>query len=80
MVELEVEEIEQIIRPCGLAPRKSKAIWELSQILLAEHDGQVPPDLAALERLPGVDTKPRKSCWRRTSVCRPFPWIPTSIG
>ena len=57
MVELAVEEIEQIIRPCGLAPRKSKAIWELSQILLAEHGGQVPPDLAALERLPGVGHK-----------------------
>ena len=57
MVELAVEEIEQIIHPCGLAPRKSKAIWELSQILLAEHGGQVPPDLAALERLPGVGHK-----------------------
>ena len=42
MIELAVSEIEQIIRPCGLAPRKSKAIWELSQILLAEHGGQVP--------------------------------------
>ena len=57
MVELAVAEIEQIIRPCGLAPRKSKAIWELSQILIAEHGGQVPPDLAALERLPGVGHK-----------------------
>ena len=57
MVELAVEEIEQIIRPCGLAPRKSKSIWQLSHILLAEHGGQVPPDLAALERLPGVGHK-----------------------
>ena len=57
MVELAVAEIEQIIRPCGLAPRKSKAIWQLSRILLAEHGGQVPPDLAALERLPGVGHK-----------------------
>ena len=57
MVELAAEEIEQIIRSCGLAPRKSKAIWELSQILLAEHRGQVPADLAALERLPGVGHK-----------------------
>ncbi|MCE2450856.1 MAG: endonuclease III [Candidatus Latescibacteria bacterium] len=50
MIELAVAEIEQIIRPCGLAPRKSKAIWELSQILLAEHGGQV-------QRLPGVGHK-----------------------
>lgn len=57
MVELPVAEIEQLIHPCGLAPRKSKAIWELSRILLAEHNGQVPPDLAALERLPGVGHK-----------------------
>lgn len=57
MVELAVEEIEQIIRPCGLAPRKSKSIWQLSHILLAEHGGQVPPDLAALKRLPGVGHK-----------------------
>ena len=57
MVKLEVEEIKQIIRPCGLAPRKSQAIWDLSQILLDEHGGEVPPDMEALERLPGVGHK-----------------------
>ena len=57
MIELSATEIEQIIRPCGLAPSKSKAIWALSQLLLVEHGGQVPPDLAALERLPGVGHK-----------------------
>jgi endonuclease-3 len=54
---LSVEQIEEIIRPCGLAPRKAKAIRELSGMLLDEHGGQVPPDLEALERLPGVGHK-----------------------
>ena len=52
-----VAEVQRIIRSCGLAPRKAKAIVELSQQLLDEHGGQVPPDLAALERLPGVGHK-----------------------
>ena len=57
MVQLSAEEIETIVRPCGLAPRKSKAIWELSRILVDEYEGQVPPDMNALERLPGVGHK-----------------------
>jgi len=57
MIRLSVEEIESIVRPCGLAPRKSKAIWELSQILIDEHGGQVPRAMEALERLPGVGHK-----------------------
>jgi endonuclease III len=57
MVKLEVEEIKEIIRPCGLSPAKSKAIHGLSEILLAEHGGEVPADMAALERLPGVGHK-----------------------
>ena len=57
MVEIAVEEIRQIIRPCGLSPQKSKAIAGLSQILIEEHRGEVPADMAALERLPGVGHK-----------------------
>ncbi|MCU0451760.1 MAG: endonuclease III, partial [Bernardetiaceae bacterium] len=57
MVQLQVDEIREIIRPCGLSPRKSAAIHELSQILLAQHGGQVPADFAALEALPGVGHK-----------------------
>jgi len=57
MIKLKVEEIKEIIRPCGLSPRKSKAIWELSHILINEHDGIVPNDMDALERLPGVGHK-----------------------
>jgi endonuclease-3 len=52
-----VEEIEAIVRPCGLGPQKAKAIQRLSQILIEEHGGQVPADLEALERLPGVGHK-----------------------
>ena len=57
MVEIAVEEIRQIIRPCGLSPQKSKAIAGLSRILIEEHRGEVPEDMAALERLPGVGHK-----------------------
>ncbi len=57
MAQLEVEEIKAIIRPCGLSPQKSKAIRRLSEMLLEEHDGSVPADMAALERLPGVGHK-----------------------
>ena len=52
-----VEAIRAIIRPCGLSPRKSKAISELSRILEEEYGGEVPQDMAALERLPGVGHK-----------------------
>lgn len=53
----EVEEIEAIVRPCGLGPQKAKAIRRLSEILLEENEGEVPADLDALERLPGVGHK-----------------------
>ncbi len=57
MIKLDVEEIEAIIRPCGLAPRKSRAIWEFSHILLDRYQGKVPCSLEALEALPGVGHK-----------------------
>lgn len=57
MAQQPVEEIQAIIRPCGLSPQKAKAISRLSQILIDEHDGQVPADMEALERLPGVGHK-----------------------
>ena len=57
MINMSVEEIEQIIRPCGLAPRKSKAISSLSQILINKYDGNVPSNLDDLEALPGVGHK-----------------------
>jgi len=57
MVSHSIEEIKAIIRPCGLSPAKSKAIWNLSQILIDEHGGEVPQSFEALERLPGVGHK-----------------------
>lgn len=57
MAALPVEEIEEIIRPCGLAPSKSKAISKLSQILLEKYAGNVPDTFEALEGLPGVGHK-----------------------
>ena len=57
MAKLPVQVIEEIIRPCGLAPRKSRAISELSQILIDQHEGQVPNSFEALEALPGVGHK-----------------------
>ncbi len=57
MVKQSVKEIEDIIRPCGLSPRKSQAIFDLSNILLEKYEGQVPNDWSALEALPGVGHK-----------------------
>lgn len=57
MVKLTVEEIREIIKPCGLSPFKSKAIHELSQIILDKHQGNVPPNFEDLEALPGVGHK-----------------------
>lgn len=57
MMEQPVEDIRAIIRPCGLSPRKSAAIKELSRILVEKYAGEVPQDWAALEALPGVGHK-----------------------
>ena len=57
MVKLDVEHIKSIIRPCGLSPRKSKAIYDLSHILIDKHQGQVPQSFEMLEELPGVGHK-----------------------
>ncbi len=57
MIKLSVEEIRQIIRPCGLSPQKSKAIFNLSKILIEKHNSIVPDNLEDLEFLPGVGHK-----------------------
>jgi endonuclease III len=57
MVKLEVDEIRDIIRPCGLSPRKSQAIFDLSNILINKYEGAVPNTFEALEELPGVGHK-----------------------
>ncbi len=57
MAELSPKEIEEIIRPCGLAPAKSRHISELSQIILERFHGKVPQTYRELESLPGVGHK-----------------------
>jgi endonuclease-3 len=57
MVKLRVEQIKEIIRPCGLSPRKSQAIFDLSQILIDKYQGEVPNEMHLLEELPGVGHK-----------------------
>ena len=57
MVLLSVEEIARLVHSCGLSARKSKAIWDLSHILLEKYEGKVPDSFEALESLPGVGHK-----------------------
>lgn len=57
MILLQPEEIAAIIRPCGLAGTKSRAIWNLSKDLIAHHQGKVPQSWEGLENLPGVGHK-----------------------
>ena len=57
MAKLNTDLIYNIIRPCGLAPKKSKAISELSKILVKHFEGKVPENIDALEKLPGVGHK-----------------------
>lgn len=57
MVKLPIERIQQIIHVCGLAPTKAKAIWNLSQRLIDDFDGEVPESFEELESLPGVGHK-----------------------
>lgn len=57
MAKLPIEKIRELIATCGLANNKSKAISELSKIIVAEHGGQVPDSFQGLENLPGVGHK-----------------------
>jgi len=57
MIKLSGQKIYEIIKPCGLGPKKSKAIYDLSNILVREYKSQVPESFEALESLPGVGHK-----------------------
>lgn len=57
MLKLSPEKIREIIKPCGLSPQKSKAIFELSKILVDSCDSEVPCSFELLESLPGVGHK-----------------------
>lgn len=73
MARVPVDDIRAIIKPCGLSPRKSKAIAELSQILLDQHGGQVPASFEALEALPGVGHKTASVVMSQTFGVPAFP-------
>ena len=57
MALVDIDEIREIIKPCGLSPKKSRAISELSKILCKDYEGKVPESFEALEALPGVGHK-----------------------
>ena len=57
MQKIDVRKVYEIIRPCGLAPKKSKAIIELSKIIVEKYRGIVPKKIELLEQLPGVGHK-----------------------
>ena len=57
MAKLSVEQIAEIIRPCGLTPMKSKGIYGLSNIIVEKHGGKVPDNFKDLEAMPGVGHK-----------------------
>ncbi len=57
MIKLTPDDIREIIRPCGLSPRKSHAIFNLSHILIDKYNGAVPDKMELLEELPGVGHK-----------------------
>ena len=57
MIKLSIKEIEDIIRPCGLSPMKSKGIFGLSKMIIEKHDGKVPENFEDLETFPSVGHK-----------------------
>lgn len=57
MVMMSIEEIKEIIKPCGLSPMKSKGIWHLSDMIIKLHGGKVPQSFEALEAMPAVGHK-----------------------
>ena len=80
MMRQSVEDIRAIIRPCGLSPRKSAAISELSRILVEEHQGEVPQNFEDLEALPGVGHKTAAVVMSQGLGCRRSPSTPTSTA
>ena len=57
MLDLGEEQVYELIKTCGLAPKKAKAIISTSKIILEKHQGRVPDDISLLEELPGVGHK-----------------------
>ena len=57
MIKLSIADIEDIIRPCGLSPMKSKGIYGLSKMIIEKHNGKVPNNFKDLEEFPAVGHK-----------------------
>jgi endonuclease-3 len=57
MARLQARQILPYIRTCGLSQSKANALAKMSRILVEQHGGEVPSDMAALEELPGVGHK-----------------------
>ena len=57
MVKMSIDEIKEIIKPCGLSPMKSKGIWHLSEMIINQHKGEVPQNFKDLEAMPSVGHK-----------------------
>ena len=75
MKKLSEKEIYGFIKTCGLAPRKAKAIYQLSRILIEEHGGEVPADFESLEALPGVGHKTASVVMAQSFGIPAFRWI-----
>ncbi|MCH2613121.1 MAG: endonuclease III, partial [Opitutales bacterium] len=73
MSKVEAPRIEDVVRPCGLAPRKAQAIHDLSKILGENYDGEVPEDFDSLEALPGVGHKTASVVMAQAFGHRAFP-------
>lgn len=73
MAKVPVDTIRDIIRPCGLSPRKSLAISELSKIIMEKHAGKVPDNFTDLEALPGVGHKTASVVMSQAFMVPAFP-------
>ena len=73
MARVPVQKIEMIVRPCGLAPTKAKAISQLSRIIVERHGGLVPCTFEELEALPGVGHKTASVVMSQAFGVRAFP-------
>ena len=67
MIDLTIEEIKEIIRPCGLSPMKSKGIYGLSKIIIEKHNGVVPKTFEDLEELPRLIIS-HSSCYNKSVI------------
>ena len=80
MIKLSIDEIKDIIRPCGLSPMKSKGIYGLSKILIEKHNGKVPNNFNDLENLPSIGHKTASVVMSQAFGVPAFPLIHIYTG